>query len=224
MTRKQGNEACDDHTPFDGEFCILDFASGCCTTIRETGMFTAGIGTIGRWTGGGAGWSGNSRGRAHRPAAGSPRRSGPRNCWSSRQRAVLLASKGGRGRKGDWNREQGAGGGRGGGGLVARADCCYVGRGSRETKSGRKEANQGAEVKRRSPFAHAWPLSCPPQQQPSALAAPRKAWCSGKTLTVLTDTVAACVGLPPPEPGPASVSKVGCSGTWADNQTAGQAV
>ena len=46
MTRKRGSEASDDHTPFDGEFCILDFASGCCTTIRETGMFTAGIGTI----------------------------------------------------------------------------------------------------------------------------------------------------------------------------------
>ena len=93
---------------------------------------------------------------------------------------------------------------------MARADCCYVGRGSRETKSGRKEANQGAEVKRRSPFAHDWPLSCPPQQQPSA----RKAWCSGETLTVLTDAVAACGGVPPPESGPASLStRVGCSGT-----------
>mmetsp|Transcript_10605 Transcript_10605/g.33726 ORF Transcript_10605/g.33726 Transcript_10605/m.33726 type:complete len:329 (-) Transcript_10605:82-1068(-) len=127
-TRKKGSEACDDHTPFDGEFCILDFASGCCTTMREIGMFTP-------------------------------------SCWQPAQK---------------WAEKL----------LEQKTTYC--------------------------PFAHDWPLSCPPQQQPSA----RKAWCSGETLTVLTDAVAACGGVPPPESGPASLStRVGCSGTCLGSTT-----
>lgn len=72
-TRKKGSEACDDHTPFDGEFCILDFASGCCTTMREIGMFTAGIGEN---------WALDGRGSVGQPSWASA----PPSCWQPAQK------------------------------------------------------------------------------------------------------------------------------------------